>query len=226
MINNRLLKEFKSEDNHTVIIKDISCEEDSCGQEVLKISTIKILRPYQDIVKNYDKNNKTLEIEGQLNLNSNKEYYTNLVGFISNEEIIKLTSPILEEGEVLNDTYRSPTSHSIEEIRTRLNDEIEIEFNNEYTNQPHIIITIDKEYEELYRSYSTTFVKNNFNTKYTGVKIKFNNLKVKNSYPEIGICIVGDQIESYYDGIVKTETTANIHFSIKDAEEANIHITE
>lgn len=211
MISNRLLNEFKSNRDSTVIITDISCSNDSCGQEVLSISTKKILTPFECIIKNYDTSNKTLEVEGQLELNDNKEYYTNLIGFISNEEYNEIDESTLTEDQVLNNTYRSPSSHSIEEIKTPLSKEIEINFSKEYNKQPHVVITIDKQYEDLYRSYSTEFIKNNLDTEYIGVKITFNNLKSKNSYPEIGICIIGDPIESYYDGIIKTEATTNIH---------------
>ena len=225
MINNRLLNEFKSDENSTVIIENISCEPDSCGQELLTISTKKILKPYEEVIKRYDQINKVLEVEGQLDLNSDQNYYTKLVGFICDKGTSSFNGDDLTEKDVLNDKYSSPTSHYIEEIKTGLSNEIEIAFNRAYKYQPHVIITIDKDYEELYRSYSTLFIKNSLGTHYTGVKIIFNNLKTRNSYPKIGICVIGDAIESYYDGIVKTEESTSIHIFCREAA-VNLYIFE
>ena len=91
MINNRLLNEFKSTDEkeRTIIIKDIKCDIDSWGQEVLSIITDQISTPPSNIEKGYDITQKTLEVEGHLDLNDNKEYYTNLVGFVIDGKIIQ-----------------------------------------------------------------------------------------------------------------------------------------
>lgn len=228
MINNRLLNEFKSADEkeRTVIIKDIKCTIDSCGQEVLSIITDQISIPPSSIEKGYDITQKTLEVEGHLDLDDNKEYYTNLVGFVIDGKVIQGEESIEEEQYILNDKYRSPTSHFIEVIRTPLEKKINIEFSKEYSYQPNIVITVDEDYESLYSSYSISFIKNSLNEKYTGAVITFNNLKNKFSYPEIGITIIGDPKESYFDGLIKTEEKVELHLIKTGYCNTDIHIFE
>ena len=78
-------------------------------------------------------------------------------------------------------------------LRTYLQKEIEIYFENEYDEKPGILVNIEKKFESLYRTYSLEYF--SANNKYTGVKITFNSLKFKTVYPAINIIIIGDKEE-------------------------------
>lgn len=94
---------------------------------------------------------------------------------------------LIENNEELNGL----SSHKIELLQTTLSKKIDIEFNEAYDSEPAIVVTINKKYETLYRSYSTDFIKND-GGKYIGVTIIFNSLKTKQTYPDIKITIIGD----------------------------------
>lgn len=106
---------------------------------------------------------------------------------------------------------------NIEMAITELNKIIDFDFNKNYTNLPCLYITLDDNFSNLYSTYTTNFkvvykCKNcnhieegylpfpdcstcgssEFDIiEYTGVRIKFKNLKKKSKYPKINITVIG-----------------------------------
>lgn len=105
---------------------------------------------------------------------------------------------------------------NIEIAVTNIDKEIEITFAKEYLEIPCLYVTIDGNYNNLYSGYITNFKKKYLYTDshnesstyigyspinemgdnyevigYQGVKLKFQNLKRKSSYPKINITIIG-----------------------------------
>lgn len=162
-------------------IKNIS----ACNQEGIEIDLIEY--PYSINKKNFIINsespsiqNKKLKIFADINFDSDGLFKTEMSGYIKKD---KKT----DDDEQIDNT----TSHNIEIVRTFLNETIEIEFNDTYTNMPGVIINIDEKNTKLYKNYSTEYIKNESN-KYIGVTITFSYLKVRKTYPEINIIIIGD----------------------------------
>ena len=198
MISQRILNMFKSKDddkegikNYITIITDMSNNEnETCEQESVIITTKEFYIP-ESFLTNLESIHKTaerkLEIISSIDVDEDQNYYGKLTGFITASEEYENDS---ENNEI--------ASHEISIIKTVLASEINIDFDNSYEEQPYIAITIDKQYEDLYRSYSTEFIKDS-NDKYIGVNIFFNGLKGRQNYPEIGIMILGDPITDYYE---------------------------
>lgn len=112
-----------------------------------------------------------------------------------------------------SETNTSDTpKYQIEILRTYLKKEINVSFEYPYDTKPGIWINIEKKHESLYRAYSLEYKKNT-NNEYIGVKIIFNSLKYKTTYPEINIIVIGDEIKDKEDN--KNETA--------NAKEVNIN---
>lgn len=171
-------------------IKDVEdrSNQDVCKEGVITFTLVQVNQNLNNLI-NTESTTKELTIKGLLNSDENNIFSVDLLGY---ERAIQTT---VEEQEEF------PNSHYIEMIETSLSREITINFNYAYADMPSIIINIDKQYEKLYKSYSTDFIMEtateynpNKETQFTGVKIIFNNLKVKKSYPLIKITVIGDTI--------------------------------
>lgn len=183
MINENLLKSLEPNDDpvYFLAIKKIEPFTE-CNQDTLKI-TLHQINKNLNTIEASDPNitEKTLTISSNLDIDNEGLYKTKLVGYES------YSKKLIENNEELNGL----SSHKIELLQTTLSKKIDIEFNEAYDSEPAIVVTINKKYETLYRSYSTDFIKND-GGKYIGVTIIFNSLKTKQTYPDIKITIIGD----------------------------------
>ena len=83
-------------------------------------------------------------------------------------------------------------NHTVESIITPLSRQIDLSFQNKYTDLPAVIPTIDEEHK-VYASYDTSFKKDS-NGYYTGVTISFKGLKRQKEYGNINITIIGYKV--------------------------------
>lgn len=193
MINNNILSMFKSNVDgpiFSILIKDIKQDKD-CGEDSLQITVLQVDKSLNEIINNSENVVKrTLDIKGQLELDDQDLYRTKLIGYVSGENVVKKI-----------DESNSPYNKTIEVLETNLEKEISIEFNKEYKKQPFIFINIDN-YKNFYKKEAFSFDKYTksevINGKeveqeyFTGVTITFEGLKRKQTYPVIGVVIIGD----------------------------------
>lgn len=159
---------------------------------------------------------KELTVFSNVVLDDNDLYYGQLNGYISKEKINELES----------NKSKTQSSHYIEIIDTVLQKTIDITFNRAYKQQPKIYITIDEKFEYLYRNYTISLINNGKEgdlKEYLGVKITFNNLKNTNTYPPVGVVIIGDEKTEEYDdeGNIKPpyhNLTVNLYYEEIDEE--------
>lgn len=184
MINSNLIEEFKPKSgngiNYFFIISEIEQPDSICNQDSIVFTLNKINLPLSYINPKDNTLTKKFTITSNVNLDKNGNYFSKLIGY---------TNTINEKPPEKEEIFRE-----IEIVQTKLQKEIEIDFVNVYSQIPSVIINIDKEYESLYRTYSTEYKKDR--DKYIGVKIIFNNLKTKTKYPDININIIGNIIVS------------------------------
>ena len=183
MISENILEMFKSHQSDPsfgILITDIEQKEE-CNQESIIFTVYQVNKSIEEIATGnvYE---KKLHIISELNLDNDNLYKTKLIGYLSGE---KLVQTIESPNEIL--------SHDIEVLDTKLQKEIEIEFNKNYKETPKIIVNTDTNTKKLYKDYSTDFIKNVDDL--FCFKIKFKNLKTRKSYPNIGIIIIGDKID-------------------------------
>ena len=215
MINEYLIKGLKAHKNlgggdaspsYFVVIKDVS-QKNECNKDSLEFSLMEVHEDIDSFFENSSVTNKSFTITTNMVLDENDLYSSKLIGF--------------EGRESASNTNTNPinTSHRIEVIETTLEKTIDIEFSKPYKSKkietrqienegniteenieisllPSIIVNIEKEYESLYRKYSTEY-KQNEEGDYIGVKITFQNLKTKMKYPTIKITIIGEDNPSY-----------------------------
>ena len=151
---------------------------------LISVEEIKDNKCQQDGIKinfkhSYDNKIRTLDLYTDLDIDENNLISGKLNGFIYNQK------------EYEEDFPENTSDYQIEMIRTYLQKEITISFENEYEEKPGIIVNIDKKYESLYRTFSLEYLKTN--DVFKGVKITFNSLKFKTVYPAINIIIIGDK---------------------------------
>jgi len=159
---------------------------------------------------------KELTVFSNVILDDNDLYYGQLNGYLSKEENNQLESNKL----------KTQSSHYIEIVDTVLQKTIDITFNRPYKQQPKIYITIDEKYEYLYRNYTISPIDNGKDgdlKEYLGVQITFNNLKNTNTYPPVGVVIIGDEKTEEYDdeGNIKPpyhNLTVNLYYEEIDEE--------
>lgn len=189
MISQRILDLFKEHNTvpkYKVEIVDIKNNEVSCNQDSM---TLKV----KQIYSNGDVIERDLIIYSDIDIDSSGAYRTYLNGYIGDE------TPIEE-----NDTEES--SHYIEVVDAVLEKSLDITFNQPYINQPKYHVFVDKKYESLYRDTSQEYIKNKSEL-YTGIKITFNNLKTRQTYPKISILIIGDEkTENDTEGVLTVTT--------------------
>ena len=149
---------------------------------------LKAITDYLVNEKEFKVIDKELTVFSNVILDDNDLYYGQLNGYISKEKINELES----------NKSKTESSHYIEVVDTVLQKTIDITFNRAYKQLPKIYITIDEKFEYLYRNYSISPV-NNEEGEYIGVQITFNNLKNTNTYPPIGVVIIGDEKTEEYD---------------------------
>lgn len=113
----------------------------------------------------------------------NNKITTNTLNLAEKEYMMFLRYTV--KPSVLQETF----TKKIESITTTLEREIELNLNNEYTELPGVIVTIDEK-DKIYSSYETSFEKNN-QGKYNKVTIKFNNLKRQKEYGDVNIIVIG-----------------------------------
>lgn len=212
MISNKIIgglkPHFKNNINDTsteyfMIIKDIEDRsinsDNGCKEGVIALTLVQADYNINNFI-DADSTTKELIIKGRLDSDEDNIYSVDLIGY---ERVIK---------NKFEEQPTFPGTHYIEMIETSLNKEITINFNYSYINTPSVIINIDGKYEGLYKSYTTDYIMEtadeynpNQDTKFVGVKITFNNLKVRKSYPLIKITIIGDLI----DGENSTEESSS-----------------
>lgn len=228
MISNKIIgglkPHYKNNINDTsteyfMVIKDIEDRSTSpnniCKEGIITFTLIQVddnLNKYIDA----DSTTKELTIKGLLNSDQDNIYSVDLLGY---ERTVQTKIDAQE-------TF--PGTHYIEMIETPLNKEILINFNYSYSKIPSVIINIDEKYEGLYKSYSTDYITEtgdeynlNENTQFIGVKITFNNLKVRKSYPLIKITIIGDSISNEISTEIPTtaqETPVSVSIKINNIE--------
>lgn len=188
MINSKTLSTLKSRNEnpaYTILITGYDTKED-CSQEQLIIHLHQINKSLAQIenLSNINILSKDLIIQSDMDYDEvNQAFKNTLTGYSNfNGALPKPNSDIINYG-----------SHYIETIETELKSEIQINFNHQYNATPGVIPTIDAKYKSYYKSYDIEFIKNQAETKYIGVIIKFNKLKRKNNYPLINITIIGDK---------------------------------
>lgn len=194
-----------------MIIKKAT-QKTECNQDYLEFDLVQVNQKLSDIIDNTSNFNKKLSITGVIEIDDNDLLSTKLIGFESGSDNSQVNNPV-------------NTSHYIEVVETQLEKEIEIDFSREYIGQkeeittlldeegqeiegtkkievapPSVIVNIDKQYENLYRSYSTEYKKDGQDN-YIGVKIYFNNLKSKKNYPMVRINIIGEKNPNYQEDI-------------------------
>ena len=199
MINERILNEFRehnTDPRYIVLITDMQNGEPICNEESLIISTKQIYTSLEEYLQNPDDTiyktiKRDLTIYSNIGLNDNNLYIGELNGYISKENVKELQR-----------TSSTESSHWIEIVDTVLQKTIDITFNRAYKQQPKIYITIDEKFEYLYRNYTISPIDNGEEgdlKEYLGVKITFNNLKNTNTYPPVGVVIIGDEKTEEYD---------------------------
>lgn len=231
MISEKILNLFKTREDgisgtkeYVILITDMKNSSKSCDQESLIIETEELRIPKENIEKlrdTYNKKTRELEIISGINVNSDGMYYGKLMAFINNTD---------EEDYETNELL----SHDISIVKATLANEINIEFENSFEEEPIIHITIDKQYESLYRDWSTEFIKDE-NKKISGVKLVFKSLKTRQAYPNIGVIIIGEKNEDYYDEFQNTikmtftvleELTEENQDQLREIKGANIEFVE
>lgn len=185
--------------NYCMIIEDVEQKEE-CNQDIVEFTLCQVNKSLQDILNNNIYSRKTLKIIANMDLNDDDFISTKLVGYEGVPE------------EDLEETPQYTNSHLMEVIDVILKKEIDLRFSRVYKKEvtgdntdlevnlnkpvlPAVIINIDKKYEKLYTSYSLEY-ETDGNGDYIGVKITFNGLKSKSSYPNIKIVIIGEPIEN------------------------------
>ena len=198
MISSNIINELKAHDsldendispNYFFAIKDIE-QDNTCNQDNIEFTLYRINKNLNEVIENSLVYKKKLIISGRTEITDDNLIYTKLIGYESNIENNKV-----EESSIKN-------SPNIEIIETKLNKELDIDFTELYQGKyendelkcTSVIINIEKEYESLYKSYSTKF-KRDENKNIYGVKIFFNGLKIKKGYPMVRITIIGDLYE-------------------------------
>lgn len=187
MINENIINGLNSHEGSNTApyyfyaIKGIE-QRNECNQDSIIFTLYQINEPLESMSESiFFKKNFT--ITATTDLDADGLFSSKLIGYESKERIIE------NEG-VQQD------SHSIEVIETKLSKEIIINFSESLKRDeelPAVVITIDKEYKKLYSGYDTEFFDDNEGN-LSGVKITFNNLKTRNSYPVIRIVIIGDSL--------------------------------
>lgn len=193
MINKNILNELKphyktdSSDispNYFIAIGNVKQENEGCYDEKITFELYQINKPLSEVLTSDEYLKKDLTITNVIEVEDDK-VYPKFVGFEKNEMISK--------NNISTPKTIYPHSHFIEVIETTLSKTIEIDFNHIYKEQPSVFINIDKDYASLYRKYSLNYKKNK-NNNYYGVKIFFESLKTKVSYPTVKITIIGDKV--------------------------------
>lgn len=177
---------------------------------------LKAITDYLVNEKEFKVIDKELTVFSNVILDDNDLYYGQLNGYISKEKVNELES----------NKSKTESSHYIEVVDTVLQKTIDITFNRPYKQQPKIYITIDEKFEYLYRDYTISPIdngKDNDLKEYLGVQITFNNLKNTNTYPPIGVVIIGDEKTEEYDdeGNIKPSyhnLTVNLYYEEIDEE--------
>ena len=198
MISERILNIFKQREDaisgyksYVVFINDIQNNlNDACDQESVLIETTELRVPtdkVNQLLQAYSSKKRILELVSSIDVNKDGLYYGKLNAFIDSDDS--------EEEEVPPEVL----SRDVSILKTTLQKEIYIEFLNPFVEQPIIHITIDKKYKSLYRDYSTEFIKDSNDKNFVGVNITFKSLKLKQSYPMIGVIIIGDNRENFYE---------------------------
>lgn len=219
MIDERILNEFRehnTDPHYIVLITDMKNGEPVCNEESVIISTKQIFLSLEEYLQNPDDTTyKTVErdltLYSNINLDDNDLYVGELNGYISKENV----------------KYAVPTSNTqsprwIEVVDTTLQKVVDITYNQKYKEQPKIFVNIDNEYEKLYRHISYNPIQNE-KGEYIGTQVIFNNLKTKDSYPKIGIVIIGDEKTEKYDEEGNKEPiyhnlTVNLYYEETDEE--------
>jgi len=219
MIDERILNEFREHDtdpHYIVLITDMKNGEPVCNEESVIISTKQIFLSLEEYLQNPDDTTyKTVErdltLYSNIGLDDNDLYVGELNGYISKENV----------------KYAVPTSNTqsprwIEVVDTTLQKVVDITYNQKYKKQPKIFVNIDNEYEKLYRHISYNPIQNE-KEEYIGTQVIFNNLKTKDSYPKIGIVIIGDEKTEKYDEEGNKEPiyhnlTVNLYYEKTDEE--------
>lgn len=219
MIDERILNEFRehnTDPHYIVLITDMKNGEPVCNEESVIISTKQIFLSLEEYLQNPDDTTyKTVErdltLYSNIGLDDNDLYVGELNGYISKENV----------------TYAVPTSNTqsprwIEVVDTTLQKVVDITYNQKYKEQPKIFVNIDNEYEKLYRHISYNPIQNE-KGEYIGTQVIFNNLKTKDSYPKIGIVIIGDEKTEKYDEEGNKEPiyhnlTVNLYYEEIDEE--------
>ena len=219
MIDERILNEFREHDtdpHYIVLITDMKNGEPVCNEESVIISTKQIFLSLEEYLQNPDDTTyKTVErdltLYSNISLDDNDLYVGELNGYISKENV----------------KYAVPTSNTqsprwIEIVDTTLQKVVDITYNQKYKEQPKIFVNIDNEYEKLYRHISYNPIQNE-KEEYIGTQVIFNNLKTKDSYPKIGIVIIGDEKTEKYDEEGNKEPiyhnlTVNLYYEETDEE--------
>lgn len=202
MISDKILNIFKSREDaiskqksYVILIDDMKNNlNDACDQESILIETTELRIPQDRMCKllqAYSSKKRILEIVSSINVDRDGLYYGKLNAFIDSGNS---HSYDLQEEEPSPEIL----SREISILKTTLQNEIHIDFNSSFIDQPIVHITIDKKYENLYRDYSTDFIRDG-NKDYLGVNITFKSLKLRESYPPIGIIIIGDIKEDFYE---------------------------
>lgn len=175
MISQRILNLFKehtTSPQYRVEILDIKNNELSCGQESITLTV-------KQIYGNGNSIQRDLIIYSDFNIDFDGSYISVLNGYIGNETYSETNT-------------EKQSSHYIEVVNTILQKTVDITFNQPYENQPFYYVINDKKYESLYKDTSVTYIQNEEEL-YSGMQIVFNHLKTRQSYPEIGILIIGDE---------------------------------
>ena len=219
MIDERILNEFRehnTDPHYIVLITDMKNGEPVCNEESVIISTKQIFLSLEEYLQNPDDTTyKTVErdltLYSNISLDDNDLYVGELNGYISKENV----------------KYAVPTSNTqsprwIEVVDTTLQKVVDITYNQKYKEQPKIFVNIDNEYEKLYRHISYNPIQNE-KGEYIGTQVIFNNLKTKDSYPKIGIVIIGDEKTEKYDEEGNKEPiyhnlTVNLYYEEIDEE--------
>ena len=195
MISSDIINELKSHEKkddkdfspeYFFAIKDIE-QSNTCSQDNIEFTLYRINKSLDDVKANSTCYKKKFIISGRTEIGDDDLLYTKLIGYDINLD---------------NKTTESSSEKNIpnvEIIETKLDKEIDIDFEELYLGKfdnnelkcVSVIINIEKDYESLYKSYSTKF-KRDENDNIYGVKIFFNGLKIKKGYPMIRITIIGD----------------------------------
>ena len=219
MISDKILNIFKSREDaiseyksYVILIDDIKNNlNDACDQESMLIETTELRVPKDKVVEllqAYSSKKRTLEIVSSINVDRDGLYYGKLDGFIdsnNSQDEEELPPEIL--------------SRDISILKATLRNEISIEFTSPFIEQPIVHVTIDKKYENLYRDYSIEFIIDESNNTFIGANIIFKSLKLRDSYPPIGIIVIGDVKEDFYAENSKVMTFLVVEDETEETEE-------